>query len=472
MMHFDGYATYKRSAVVQPHWIRFGELCRLAGGLIAVRTFKVFSSTGGRYKAVKDGWCWPAFVFGSIWALFSGLWIIAIIILPIEMVLSVLNGVLEKVGGSYDQSTKDIKYEVMAALGMLAIIIRIIFGARGNRWRERKLYRMGYVHALSVKAPDKCGAIALCKSSESAAGESRSMAEPVAQPLGYAPQPMASSDEGGHNVNSQSSDDGESQARDNILLLLAAIMGIAVCMTGVGLIPSGILLFGLAASIKGENLHYLKFTTRLVSGFGYIVAIITAGIGVYWLIMEKYPADGYVPYGINERIAFSFFITLLSIGAVVALKYIWLNPLIRQFDTIRLFVLDKLFPSIGKGHKRPGSEESAVRPQGTESAFGMSISYPPIWLSWLIACASIFAIVDMPYGYYQLLRILVTGYTGYMAFLYFKRGPDVWAWSLAFIAVIYNPIFIITMSKDVHAIGNLFVAAIIAWEVKKVRDIA
>jgi hypothetical protein len=298
------------------------------------------------------------------------------------------------------------------------------------------------------------------------------MSEPVAQPLEDAPQPIASSDEGEHNANSQGGDDGESQARDNILLLLAAIIGIAVCMTVVGLIPAGILLFGVSASIKSENLHYLKITTKLVSGFGYIVAIIAAAGGVYLIGMTIYPTDGYVPHGINEQIAFSFFISLLSLGAVAALKYIWLNPLIRQFDAIRLFVLGKLFPSITKGHKRPENEESAVRPQGTESAYGMRISYPPIWLSWSIACASLFAIADMPYGYYQLLRILVTGYTGYMAFLYFKRGPDFWAWGLAFIAVIYNPIFIITMPKDVHAIGNLFVAAIIAWEVKKVRGIA
>jgi hypothetical protein len=171
MMHFYGYGADKRSAAIQPHWIRFGELCWLAGGLIAVRTFKVFSSTGGRYKAVKDGWCWPAFFFGSIWALFSGLWVIAIIMLPVEIALSILNDALEKIGGSYDQSAKDIKDGIAAGLGIFAIIIRIIFGARGNLWRERKLYRMGYAHALSVKAPDKGGAIALCKSGEGAAGE-------------------------------------------------------------------------------------------------------------------------------------------------------------------------------------------------------------------------------------------------------------------------------------------------------------
>ena len=47
-----------------------------------MRSFNVFSDGGGDYRAVKQGWCWPAFFFGSIWALFSGMWLAALLLLP------------------------------------------------------------------------------------------------------------------------------------------------------------------------------------------------------------------------------------------------------------------------------------------------------------------------------------------------------------------------------------------------------
>ena len=78
----------------------------------------------------------------------------------------------------------------------------------------------------------------------------------------------------------------------------------------------------------------------------------------------------------------------------------------------------------------------------------------------------------MPYGYYQLLRLLMTGYTGYLAALYFIRRANSWAWVFAFIALLYNPVFVITMSKEFHALVNLLVAAAIAWEIKKLRIVS
>ena len=100
-----------------------------------------------------------------------------------------------------------------------------------------------------------------------------------------------------------------------------------------------------------------------------------------------------------------------------------------------------------------------------------NLKFPPIWLSWIVAGANILAIAELPYGYYQLLRLVVTGYAAYIAYLYFKRGIAAWGWGFGFIALLYNPLFIITMSKEFHAIVNLGVAAAIIAELKIARSI-
>ena len=94
------------------------------------------------------------------------------------------------------------------------------------------------------------------------------------------------------------------------------------------------------------------------------------------------------------------------------------------------------------------------------TAYGM----PPAWLSWSIGIACLVAILDMPYGYYQFLRLVVTAYTAYLSCVYFRDGRAEIAWAFAFLALIYNPIFPITMTKGAHAIFNVLAAAAIFGE--------
>ena len=95
---------------------------------------------------------------------------------------------------------------------------------------------------------------------------------------------------------------------------------------------------------------------------------------------------------------------------------------------------------------------------------------PPVWLSITVAIACILAIFVTPYGYFQFLRLLVTGYAGYVAFLYFRAGPGVAAWLFAFIALIFNPLFVIKMDRAVHAIFDILAAAIILCDLALLRD--
>ncbi|QDK34018.1 hypothetical protein DM450_14795 [Sphingomonas sp. IC081] len=75
----------------------------------------------------------------------------------------------------------------------------------------------------------------------------------------------------------------------------------------------------------------------------------------------------------------------------------------------------------------------------------------------------------MPYGYYQFLRLIVTGYAAYVSYVYFRRGPSQWGWAFGTVALLYNPMFVITMSKEFHTVVNLAVAGLVLFEFYRLR---
>lgn len=101
-----------------------------------------------------------------------------------------------------------------------------------------------------------------------------------------------------------------------------------------------------------------------------------------------------------------------------------------------------------------------------------SYKFPPTWLTGVVAAANVIAAFDLPYGYYQMLRLVVTGYACYMAYVYFKNEVSSWGWTFSFVALLYNPIFLITMSKEIHTVVNLATAIFIIFERYKLRKFA
>mgnify|MGYP001615208670 CR=1 FL=1 len=94
----------------------------------------------------------------------------------------------------------------------------------------------------------------------------------------------------------------------------------------------------------------------------------------------------------------------------------------------------------------------------------ITVTMPPAWLSWVVGFACLAAVFDMPYGYYQLLRLIVTGYAAYISYAYFRGGNSAIAWLFAFFALIYNPIFPIAMTKGVHGVFNVLTFMGIVFE--------
>lgn len=76
-----------------------------------------------------------------------------------------------------------------------------------------------------------------------------------------------------------------------------------------------------------------------------------------------------------------------------------------------------------------------------------------VWLIPIVALGV--ALLEMPYGYYMLLRLLVCGVCIYLAVDDAHRGRTDWAWMLGGVAVLYNPVFRIPLSREIWSVVNV-----------------
>lgn len=88
----------------------------------------------------------------------------------------------------------------------------------------------------------------------------------------------------------------------------------------------------------------------------------------------------------------------------------------------------------------------------------------------IIASMMLFlALAPWPYGYYQLLRFVVCGIAGYIAFMAYN-WKKIWATCLfGFIAVLFNPLIPIRLSREVWQpidiiCGTLFIFVVFVLE--------
>jgi hypothetical protein len=72
------------------------------------------------------------------------------------------------------------------------------------------------------------------------------------------------------------------------------------------------------------------------------------------------------------------------------------------------------------------------------------------------------ALMDLPYGYYVLLRLLVCGICIYLAVRELEIGRTGWVWILGGCAVLYNPIFRIHLNREIWSIVNVVTIGLLA----------
>lgn len=117
-----------------------------------MKTYKIFKKSEVEYEAVKQGWSWPAFFFNIIWAMIHRMWLLGIGMLVSFVLLGYVKGV----------STSQEDLDIMNFLiNILSISTGIIFGLKGNKWRENKLISYRYQHIDTINAGNSDAAIAI-----------------------------------------------------------------------------------------------------------------------------------------------------------------------------------------------------------------------------------------------------------------------------------------------------------------------
>ncbi len=88
--------------------------------------------------SVKQGFSWPAFLFGSLWAMAHHMWVpYVVVLLPIECMFWFLTGYAQSHGNA----------AMFLVSGLASLVFAIVRGRYGNRWLAAVLQRRGYAES-------------------------------------------------------------------------------------------------------------------------------------------------------------------------------------------------------------------------------------------------------------------------------------------------------------------------------------
>ena len=75
-----------------------------------------------------------------------------------------------------------------------------------------------------------------------------------------------------------------------------------------------------------------------------------------------------------------------------------------------------------------------------------------------------------PYGYYNLLRLVVCGTGAFLAVISHKSENTAWAWTMGIVAFIFNPIFPIHLNKEIWIVIDIATAVIFIVSFFKIKN--
>jgi hypothetical protein len=120
-----------------------------------MKTYRIFVNPQGTSEAVKKGWSWPGFFFNIIWALVKKMWVLGGVLLFVSIGLGFIEGTIEVSYG------KEAASGINALASILNLVVAVIFGVYGNKWREKNLQSRGYKYQDTIAAQNPEAAIAL-----------------------------------------------------------------------------------------------------------------------------------------------------------------------------------------------------------------------------------------------------------------------------------------------------------------------
>ena len=89
----------------------------------------------------------------------------------------------------------------------------------------------------------------------------------------------------------------------------------------------------------------------------------------------------------------------------------------------------------------------------------------------IIAVLMLFwALGDNPYSYYQILRWVICGATGYFAYLAYENNKNAWVWVFGIIAILFNPIIPFYLDRGTWAVIDIITATIIFTSIFKQKN--
>jgi len=94
------------------------------------------------------------------------------------------------------------------------------------------------------------------------------------------------------------------------------------------------------------------------------------------------------------------------------------------------------------------------------------------WAIWWgpIVCL-LLALGDMPYGYYQLLRVILFCASVYLIIQESKQDSSIWLWVLIASALIYNPIATLSLGREIWTFVNLLTVGLFGLHFRMRRHV-
>lgn len=110
--------------------------------LAAMKQYKVFRHPCGNAEAVKQGWSWPASLFSFFWAPLKKLWALGV------------GGLVATAALAYGVALATDANVAASFMNLVLAVVSVVFGVKGNAWREANLIKRGYKPVGIVFAAD------------------------------------------------------------------------------------------------------------------------------------------------------------------------------------------------------------------------------------------------------------------------------------------------------------------------------
>lgn len=126
-----------------------------------MKCYMIYRNAAGNYKAIKQGWSWPAFLFTAIWAMLKGIWQLSSLSIAI---LALVCFAAFIVIGAIPQTDLVKLIDLFAVyLAYLVLAVSFLMGAKGNQWLSNHLADQGYRYKDMISANTATMAITLYK---------------------------------------------------------------------------------------------------------------------------------------------------------------------------------------------------------------------------------------------------------------------------------------------------------------------